>query len=316
MHAALRGKENGSLHEITALQLATQALQAIRDRNNLDTALVDDVITGCRLARLVSRAPMTLARSAVINAGYAETTGGYQLNRFCASGLEATNMAAAKVMSGEADMAIGGGVESMSRVPMGSDGGAMGVDPEISFDNYIVPQGVSADLIATKYGFSRDDVDAYAMESQKRAAKAWDEGRFTKSVVPVKDQLGLTILDHDEHMRPGTDMQSLAALNPAFRDDRRCVGFDAVAIQRYPESRSSTMSTMPAIPPVSSMVRPRSWSARRRCGEKLGLKPRARIVSMASIGSGADHHADRPGRRRRSRRLKKGRHERQRYRSV
>ena len=208
-------KKNGALNEITALQLATQQLEAIRDRNGLDTSMVDDVIMG--VVSPVGEQGANIARSAVINANYAETTGGYQLNRFCASGLEAVNVAAAKVMSGEADMAIGGGVEAMSRVPMGSDGGAMGMDPEISFDHYIVPQGVSADLIATKYGFSRDDVDAYAVESQKRAARAWKEGRFSKSVVPVKDQLGLSILDHDEHMRPDTDMQGLGALKSAFK---------------------------------------------------------------------------------------------------
>ena len=278
-----KGKKNGSLHEITALQLATQALQAVRDRNNLDTHNVDDVILGC--VSPVGEQGADIARAAVINAGYAESTAGVQINRFCASGLEATNMAAAKVMSGEADMAIGGGVEAMSRVPMGSDGGAMVADPEMAFDNYFVPQGVGADLIATLGGYSRDDVDAYAVESQKRAGKAWDEGRFKKSVVPVKNQLGLTQLDHDELMRPQTDMQSLAALNPAFKDLSAFVGFDAVAIQKYPHvekinfvhhaGNSSGIVDGAAAILVGS----------KEMGEKLGLKPRARIVSMASIGS-------------------------------
>ncbi|WP_420431126.1 acetyl-CoA C-acetyltransferase [Hyphobacterium sp.] len=278
-----KGKKNGSLHEITALQLATQALEAVRDRNNLDTNHVDDVILGC--VSPVGEQGADIARAAVINAGYSQETAGVQINRFCASGLEATNMAAAKVMSGEADMAIGGGVEAMSRVPMGSDGGAMVADPEMAFDNYFVPQGVGADLIATLGGYSRDDVDAYAVESQKRAGKAWDEGRFKKSVVPVKNQLGLTQLDHDELMRPQTDMQSLASLNPAFKDLSAFVGFDAVAIQKYPQvekinfvhhaGNSSGIVDGAAAILVGS----------KEMGEKLGLKPRARIVSMASIGS-------------------------------
>ncbi|WP_417477731.1 acetyl-CoA C-acetyltransferase [Maricaulis sp.] len=276
-------KKNGALNAITSLQLATQQLQAIRDRNGLDTALVDDVIMGC--VSPVGEQGADIARSAVINAGYAESTAGFQVNRFCASGLEAVNLAAAKVMCGEADFAIGSGVESMSRVPMGSDGGAMGVDPEMSFDHYIVPQGISADLIATKHGFSRDDVDAYAMESQRRSAQAWAEGRFKKSIVPVKDQLGLTILDHDEHMRPGTDMQALGSLKSAFKDMSDFVGFEAVALQRYPEIEYlnwvHTGGNSSGIVDGSSAVLIGSKEA----GKKAGLKPRARIRSMASIGS-------------------------------
>ncbi|WP_417480991.1 acetyl-CoA C-acetyltransferase [Maricaulis sp.] len=276
-------KKNGALNAITSLQLATQQLQAIRDRNGLDTSLVDDVIMGC--VSPVGEQGSDIARSAVINAGYAETTAGYQINRFCASGLEAVNVAAAKVMCGEADFAIGSGVESMSRVPMGSDGGAMGVDPEISFDHYIVPQGISADLIATKYGFSRDDVDAYAMESQRRTAQSWAEGRFKKSIVPVKDQLGLTILDKDEHMRPGTDMQALGSLKSAFKDMSDFVGFEAVALQRYPEIEYlnwvHTGGNSSGIVDGASAILVGSKEA----GIKAGLKPRARIRSMASIGS-------------------------------
>ncbi|MCF8880546.1 acetyl-CoA C-acetyltransferase [Hyphobacterium sp. SN044] len=278
-----KGKKNGSLHEITALQLATQQLQAIRERNNLDTAHVDDVILGC--VSPVGEQGSDIARAAVINAGYAESTAGVQINRFCASGLEATNMAAAKVMSGEAEMAIGGGVEAMSRVPMGSDGGAMVADPEMAFDHYFVPQGVGADLIATLGGYSRDDVDAYAVESQKRAAKAWQEGRFKKSVVPVKNQLGLTQLDHDELMRPDTDMQSLASLNPAFKDLSAFVGFDAVAIQKYPHVEKINFvhhagNSSGIVDGAAAIL-----VGNKEIGERLGLKPRARIRAMASIGS-------------------------------
>ena len=176
-----KGKKDGSLHEITGLSLATQVLQAIRERNNLDTSKVDDVVLGC--VTPVGELGADIARTAVLNADYAQSVAGVQINRFCASGLEAVNMAAAKVRSGEADMAIGGGVEVMSRVAMGSDGGAWPVDPTSALKTYFVPQGISADAIATIYGFSRDDVDAYAVESQKRAAKSWAEGRFAKSVV-------------------------------------------------------------------------------------------------------------------------------------
>ena len=277
-----RGKKDGSLHEITALSLATQVLEALRDRNGLDTEGVDDVILGC--VTPVGEEGGDIARAAVLGADYAQTTAGVQVNRFCASGLEACNMAAAKVISGEADMAIGGGVESMSRVVMGSDGGAWAIDPSAAFKNYFVPQGISADLIATLYGFSRDDVDAYAVESQKRAAKAWDEGRFQRSVVPVKDQLGLPILEQDEHMRPDTSMQSLASLKPSFAQFGE-MGFDAVAIQRYPEveridhvhhaGNSSGVVDGAAAVLIGS----------RAAGEAQGLKPRARIRGMASIGS-------------------------------
>ena len=209
-----RGKKDGALHEITALSLATQVLEALRDRNALDTSHVDDVILGC--VAPVGEQGADIARTAVLNADYSETTAGVQINRFCASGLEACNMAAAKVMAGEAEMTVGGGVESMSRVPMGSDGGAWPLDPSSAFKTYFTPQGIGADLIATLYGFSRDDVDSYAVESQKRAAAAWAENRFARSIVPVRDQLGLPILARDEHMRPDATMQSLGALNPSF----------------------------------------------------------------------------------------------------
>ena len=278
-----KGKKNGSLHEITALQLATQQLEAIRDRNNLDTSFIDDVVLGC--VSPMGEQGADIARAAALNAKYAETASGFQVNRFCASGLEAVNLAAAKVMSGEADLAIGGGVEAMSRVPMGSDGGAMAVDPEMAFDHYFVPQGVSADLIATKYGYSRDDVDAYAIESQNRAEAAWKERRFDKSIVPVKNQLGLTQLDHDEHMRPGTDMQSLASLKPSFKDLSAFVGLDKVAMQKYPDIEKINFvhhagNSSGIVDGAAAIL-----VGTKEMGEKLGLTPRARIRAMASTGS-------------------------------
>ncbi len=204
-----KGRVDGALHDITPIQLATQVLKGIRDRNELDTDLVDDVILGC--VSPVGEQGSDIARVAALNADYDEDVPGVQVNRFCASGLEAVNMAAGQVMAGQTDLMVAGGVESMSRVKMGSDGGAMATDPQVAFKTYFVPQGISADLIATKYGYSRDDVDSFAVESQKRTKVAWDEGRFSKSILPVKDNLGLTVLDKDEHPRPETDMQSLAS---------------------------------------------------------------------------------------------------------
>lgn len=277
-----KGKASGSLHEITALSLATQALQAVRDRNELDTSNVDDVVLGC--VSPVGEQGADIARIAVLNADYAETTAGVQVDRFCASGLEACNMAAAKVMTGEADMAIGGGIESMSRVPMGAAGGAWSADPKVAMKTYFAPQGIGADTIATKWGFSRDDVDAYAVESQQRAAKAWEEGRFKKSIVPVKDQMGGVILDHDEHMRPDASMQSLASLNPSFAG-MGGMGFDEVIKQRYPELEAidhvhHAGNSSGIVDGASAVL-----FGSKEMGEKHGLKPRARIRAMASIGS-------------------------------
>jgi acetyl-CoA C-acetyltransferase len=277
-----KGKKDGSLHEITGLSLATQVLEALRDRNDLDTSRVDDVILGC--VSPVGEQGADIARTAVLSAGWAQTVAGVQINRFCASGLEAVNMAAAKVKSGEADFAVGGGIEAMSRVPMGSDGGAWPVDPTSAFPTYFVPQGVSADMIATKYGFSRDDVDAYSMESHRRAAAAWADGRFSKSVIAVKNQLGLVQLDRDETIRPNTDMQSLGALNPSFAMMGE-MAFDAVINQRYPEvervSHVHTPGNSSGIVDGSAGVLIGTLEA----GEAMGLKPRARIVGAASIGS-------------------------------
>src|SRR6187455_2138983 len=228
-----RGKADGSLHEVTALNLASQALGALKDRHDLDPVLIDDVVLGC--VDPVGEAGGDIARVAAIMAGFGDGVPGVQINRFCASGLDAVNFAAAQVMAGQHDMTIGGGVESMSRVGIGASGGAWPVDPSIALKSYFLPQGISADLIATKYGFSRAYVDSYAVESQKRAAQAWDEGRFKNSIVPVKDVNGLTILAKDEHMRPGTTMQTLASLQPSFVQMGEMAGFDAVAVQRYPE---------------------------------------------------------------------------------
>ncbi len=279
-----KGKSNGSLHEQTALQLATQVLRAVRDRNNLDTSKVDDVYLGC--VSPVGEQGSDIARIAVLNADYAESVAGVQVDRFCASGLEACNIAAAKVKSGEANMAIGGGVESMSRVPMGSSGGSWATDPSIAMKTYFTPQGVGADLIATKYGFSRDDVDAYAVQSQQRAAKAWKEGRFKKSIVPVKDQLGVTLLDRDEHMRPDTTMQSLAALEASFVMQGEVMpGFDAVIQQRYPEVEKvkhvhHAGNSSGIVDGASAVL-----IGTKEMGDALGLKPRAKILGGASIGS-------------------------------
>jgi acetyl-CoA C-acetyltransferase len=278
-----RGKADGSLHEVTALNLAAQTLAAVRDRNKLDTKLIDDVVLGC--VDPVGEAGGDIARAAALVAGFGDEVPGVQINRFCASGLDAVNFAAAQVMSGQHEMTIGGGAESMSRIGIGASGGAWPVDPSIAVTTYFLPQGISADLIATKYGFSRDDVDAYAVESQKRAAKAWDEGRFKNSVVPVKDVNGLTILARDEHMRPATTMQTLAALQPSFVQMGDMAGFDAVAVQRYPEVEAvnhvHTPGNSSGIVDGAAAVLIGSKAA----GKAAGLKPRARIRQFANIGS-------------------------------
>jgi acetyl-CoA C-acetyltransferase len=278
-----RGKADGSLHEVTALNLAAQTLGAVKDRNKLDPALVEDVVLGC--VDPVGEAGGDIARASALVAGFGDSVPGVQINRFCASGLDAVNFAAAEVMSGQHEMTIGGGVESMSRVGIGASGGAWPVDPSIAVTTYFLPQGISADLIATKYGFSRDDVDAYAVESQKRAAKAWDEGRFKNSIIPVKDVNGLTILAKDEHMRPGTTMQTLAALQPSFVQMGEMAGFDAVAVQRYPEVEAvnhvHTPGNSSGIVDGAAAVLIGSKAA----GKAAGLKPRARIRQFANVGS-------------------------------
>ena len=227
-----KGKADGSLHEVTAIELGTQALRAIKDRNDLDPLLVEDVVMGC--VDPVGEAGADIARTVALKAGYGKEVPGVQINRFCASGLDAVNLAAAQVMSGQKEMAIGGGVESMSRVGMGASGFGIAVDPSVAIDTYFMPQGVAADLIENKYGFSRDDVDAFAVRSHQRAAKAWQEGRFKNSVIPVTDVNGLVILDRDETIRPGTDMQALAALKASFVQMGEMGGFDAVATAAHP----------------------------------------------------------------------------------
>ncbi|KPU99568.1 acetyl-CoA acetyltransferase [Variovorax paradoxus] len=278
-----KGRASGALHGSTPIHLAVTALQALRDRNRLDTALVDDVILGC--VEPVGEQGANIARVAALVAGYDESAPGVQINRYCASGLEACNMATAKVMSGQSPLAVGGGVESMSRVPMGTGGGAWPADPAVALPTYFVPQGISADLIASLYGHSRADVDAYALESQRRAAAAWAEGRFARSIVPVCDVNGLVVLDRDEHMRPETTIESLAKLEPSFKLQGERAGFDAVALQRYPQleriehvhhagNSSGIVDGAAAVLIGNAEV-----------GQRLGLEPRARIRSFASVGS-------------------------------
>jgi len=278
-----RGKKDGALHEVPAVRLAAKTLEAIRDRNGLDTSTVDDIIFGC--VDPVGEAGSVIPRSAAFEAGYDNKAPGMQISRFCASGLDAINLGAAKIAGGLDEIVIAGGVESMSRVGMGMSGGAWFMDPSVGLPGYFVPQGVSADLIATKYGFSRDDVDAYAVESQRRAAHAWENGYFSKSVIPVKDQNGLTILDRDEHIRPGTDMQSLASLNPSFVMPGEMGGFNAVAIQRHPEVEAINhvhhAGNSSGIVDGAAAVLLGSETA----GKTLGLKPRARIRAFTNIGS-------------------------------
>ena len=278
-----RGKQGGSLNPITPINLVKQVLTALRDRNELDTALVDDVILGC--VAPVGEQGANIARVGAIVADYAETVPGKQINRFCASGLEAVNSAASQIMAGQSDVAVGGGVECMSRVPMGSDGGAMAIDPQTAYASYFVPQGIGADLIATLHGFSREDVDAYAVASQQRAAAAWGEGRFNGSILPIRDHVGDVVLDHDETVRADASMESLSGLNPAFAMMGDQAGFDDVALQKYPEVEAinhvHTAGNSSGIVDGAAAVLVGS----REAGEKMGLKPRARIRAFASIGS-------------------------------
>ncbi len=278
-----RGRANGSLHEVTPVDLTAQVLSQLRDRNELDTSKLDDVVLGCTAP--VGEQGAVIARTALLNADYSENVPGKQLNRFCASGLEAVNTAAAQIMAGQSDLAIGGGVESMSRVPMGSDSGAMHADPSIAYKIYFAPQGIGADLIASKWGFSREDVDAYAVESQKRAANAWDNGYFDNSVVPIKDHIGITLLDRDEHMRPGTTVEDLGGLKAAFEIPGQQAGFDAVALQKYPEveriNHVHTGGNSSGIVDGAAAV----LVGNKEIGDALGLKPRARIKGFSSIGT-------------------------------
>ncbi len=278
-----RGKQGGSLNPITPINLVSQVLVALRDRSGLDTAILDDVILGC--VTPVGEQGANIARAAAINADYAETVPGKQINRFCASGLEAVNTAAAQIMAGQSDAAVGGGVECMSRVPMGADGGAMAIDPQTAYHTHFIPQGISADLIATRQGYTRRDVDSYAVESQRRAAQAWQNGWFGKSIIPIHDHVGDVALDHDETIRADASLESLAALSPAFAKMGDEAGFDEVAMLRYPEveciEHVHTAGNSSGIVDGAAAVLIGSAAA----GKRMGLKPRARIRSFASIGT-------------------------------
>jgi acetyl-CoA C-acetyltransferase len=278
-----RGRPDGSLHSITPIQLAAQTLGALRDRTSLDTSQVDDVILGC--VTPVGEQGADISRIAALVAGYAESVPGKQLNRFCASGLEAVNTAAAQIMAGQSDMVIGGGVEHMSRVTMGMDGGAWAIDPAVAFPLHFIPQGISADLIATIEGFTREQVDAYAVESQRRAAHAQAAGHFDRSLFAVKDVIGEVALDKDEYLRPGTSMADLAKLKPAFEMLGEQGGFTAVALQRYPEVESinhvHTAGNSSGIVDGAAAV----LLGSKKAAKKAGLTPRARIRAFASTGS-------------------------------
>jgi len=278
-----RGKPDGALHEVTALALAAHVLKALKARNSFDPATVDDVVLGC--VDPVGEAGGDIARAAALVAGYGIKVPGIQINRFCASGLDAVNFAASQIMAGQQELSIAGGVESMSRVGIGASGGAWAADPSIAIPAYFMPQGISADLIATKYGFDRETVDRFAAESQRRAAFAWAESRFTKSVAPVTDVNGLTLLDHDEHMRPNTTVETLSVLKPSFATLAEQAGFGAVALQAHPDiefinhvhhaGNSSGIVDGAAAVLIGSL----------EAGKKYGLTPRARIRAFANIGS-------------------------------
>lgn len=279
-----KGRKDGSLHEVTAARLSAQVLNTLKDRNNLTGHAVEDVIWG-NVTQVMEQGGC-LARTAVLASELDESIPGLAINRFCASGMEAVNLAANQVKGGAGDAYIAGGVEMMGRVAMGSDGAAIAVDPSIAMETYFVPQGISADIIATEYGFSRDDCDTFAVESQRRAKAAWDDNRFARSVIDIKDQNGLSILDYDEYIRPGTDMQSLGGLNPAFKAMGEVMpGFDKVALMKYPHlerinhvhhaGNSSGIVDGAAALLVGS----------KEFGERNGLKPRARIRANAKIGT-------------------------------
>jgi acetyl-CoA C-acetyltransferase len=279
-----KGRADGSLHEVSSVKLSAIMLQALQSRNNLDTSLLEDVIWGN--VTQIGEQGGCLARSAVLLSDYDHRVAGLSINRFCASGLEAINLAANQVKAGAGDGYVAGGVEMMSRIPMGSDGAAIAVDPELAMKSFFVPQGISADLIATEYGFSRADVDSYAVESQRRAFKAWSEKRFEKSIVPIVDTSGLTILDQDEHLRPDTSMEDLSALNPSFKDMGEVMpGFDNVAKLRYPHLES--INHVHHAGNSSGIVDGSSACliGSKEFGLKSGLKPRARVIASEKIGT-------------------------------
>ncbi|WGW05816.1 acetyl-CoA C-acetyltransferase [Tropicibacter oceani] len=279
-----KGRSDGSLHEVTSLRLSAQVLNAVKERNGLEGHAVEDVIWGN--VTQVGEQGGCLARSAVLASDLDQSIPGLAINRFCASGMEAVNLAANQVKGGAGEAYIAGGVEMMGRVAMGSDGAAIAVDPSLAMETYFVPQGISADIIATEYGFSRDDADALAMESQRRAAAAWDDNRFAKSVITVRDINGLPILERDEYMRPGTDMQSLGGLKPAFKDMGEVMpGFDKIALMKYPHleriNHIHHAGNSSGIVDGAAGV----LIGNKEFGEKWGLKPRARIRATAKIGT-------------------------------
>jgi len=279
-----KGRSGGSLHEVTSAKLSADMLNALKTRNGLDGHTVEDVIWGN--VTQIGEQGGCLARTAVLASELDESIPGVSINRFCASGLEAVNMAANQIRGGAGDAYIAGGVEMMGRVPMGSDGAAVAADPTVAMKVYFVPQGISSDIIATEYGFSRDDADALAFRSQQRAKTAWDEGRFRNSIIEIKDINGLPILDHDEYMRPETDMQALGSLEPSFRElGETTPGFDRIALMKYPHleriehihhaGNSSGITDGAAAVLLGSKA----------YGERNGLKPRARVVGTAKIGT-------------------------------
>ena len=279
-----KGRKDGALHEVTSVRLSSQVLNALKERNGFDGHAVEDVIWGN--VTQVGEQGGCLARTAVLASDLDQSIPGLAINRFCASGMEAVNLAANQVKGGAGMAYIAGGVEMMGRVAMGSDGAAIAVDPSIAMDTYFVPQGISADIIATEYGFSRDDADALAVESQRRAAAAWADNRFAKSVVPVRDQNGLTILDNDEYMRPGTDMQGLGSLKASFQEMGEVMpGFDKIALMKYPHleriNHIHHAGNSSGIVDGSAGV----LIGNKEFGEKWGLKPRARIRATAKIGT-------------------------------
>ena len=279
-----KGRKDGSLHEVTSLAISAGVLNALKERNNLEGHAVEDVVWG-NVTQVMEQGAC-LARSAVLASDLDEKIPGLSINRFCASGMEAVNLAANQVKGGAGNAYIAGGVEMMSRVPMGSDGAAIAVDPSIAMEQYFVPQGISADIIATQHGISRDDADALAVESQKRAKAAWDARRFDGSIVPVKDVNGLTILDHDEFIRPGTDMQALGALKPSFKDMGEVMpGFDKVALLKYPGMEGINhihhAGNSSGIVDGSAGV----LIGNEEFGKQYGLKPRARIKATCKIGT-------------------------------
>jgi acetyl-CoA C-acetyltransferase len=279
-----KGRKDGSLHEVPAVRLSTLVLDSLKERNNLDAEGLEDVIWGN--VHQVGEQGACIARSAVLQSKFGDALPGVTVNRFCASGLEAVNMAANQVRGGDGDGYIAGGVESMSRVPMGSDGGAIAVDPSVALPVFMVPQGISADIIATEYGISREDADALAVESQNRAQAAWADKRFANSIIPVRDVNGAMILDHDEYMRPGTTVENLAGLKPSFKEQGEVMpGFDKIALMKYPhlekiEHIHHAGTSSGIVDGAAGIV-----IGNKEFGEKYGLKPRARFKATAKIGS-------------------------------